>query len=248
MPCISFIDRYNPLTDTGNHDITLDSEFYTKYGHNFHNQRSQDPRKCQELLERSPSVTWLKHEAAVISLTCPTGPRTTFKIFGSPYSPADGMWAFAYNADEAKHIWGPIPLNADIVLTHTPLKYHGDLTTSERGCEDLRKALWRIRPRLAICGHVHENRGTERVLWNLEDVEHGTMVEHWEDPGRGNKKISLVDLTAKGPHPLDNDGNLERRETCIVNAAIVASSYPHTGGKKFNKPIVVDVDLPVWEN
>ena len=65
---------------------------------------------------------------------------------------------------------------------------------------------------------------------------------------RGNKKISLVDLTAKGPHPLDNDGRLERRETCIVNAAIVASSYPHSGGKKFNKPIVVDVDLPVWEN
>ena len=25
------------------------------------------------------------------------------------------------------------------------------------------------------------------------------------------------------------------------------SRYPHVGGKEFYKPIVVDVDLPVWE-
>lgn len=38
-------------------------------------------------------------------------------------------------------------------------------------------------------------------------------------------------------------------ETCIVNAAIMASSYhARAGGKRFNKPIVVDIDLPMWEN
>jgi hypothetical protein len=37
-----------------------------------------------------------------------------------------------------------------------------------------------------------------------------------------------------------------RRETCVVNCAIVATGWPHTGGKRFNKPIVVDLDLPVW--
>ena len=43
-------------------------------------------------------------------------------------------------------------------------------------------------------------------------------------------------------------GRLGRRETCVVNAAIMTSSWPHgAGGKKFNKPIVVDIDLPVWE-
>ncbi|PVH84759.1 ser/Thr protein phosphatase [Cadophora sp. DSE1049] len=231
----------------GNHDITLDSDFYAQYGSDFHNQNPQDPRQCQELLEQSPSITWLKHEAAVVNLT--TGPRTTFKIFGSPYSPADGIWAFGYNADEAKHIWDPIPLDADIVLTHTPPKYHGDLKTCGRavGCEALRETLWRVRPRLAICGHVHEGRGAERVLWNPENTKYKEdRVVRWEDPGRNNKKSSLVDLTAKGRNPLDNDGSFGRKETCIVNAAIVASSYPHTGGKKFNKPMVTDIDLPVW--
>ena len=43
-------------------------------------------------------------------------------------------------------------------------------------------------------------------------------------------------------------GRLGRKETCIVNAAIMASSYPYTGagGERYNKPIVVDLELPVW--
>ena len=43
-------------------------------------------------------------------------------------------------------------------------------------------------------------------------------------------------------------GRMGRKETCIINAAIMASSWPHkgSGGKKYNKPIVVDIDLPVW--
>lgn len=37
----------------------------------------------------------------------------------------------------------------------------------------------------------------------------------------------------------------DRTETCIVNAAIMANNWG--GPKRFNKPIVVDIDLPVWE-
>ncbi|KAE8445359.1 hypothetical protein EG329_013481 [Mollisiaceae sp. DMI_Dod_QoI] len=311
----------------GNHDITLDSEFYTQYGAYFHNQHPQDPAKCQQLLEQSPSILWLKHESATIKLESPTGLRTTFKIFGSPLSPENGMWAFRYNPDEAVQTWDQIPLDSDIVVTHTPPKYHCDETRQRRaaGCESLRNALWRVRPRLAICGHIHEGRGVERVHWdlgssNIKYKEEST--QRWEDPGRDNKKMSLVDLTSKGGNPIENDGSvgdaiankrmadlitsqaplltdvgshlkstnvaisqiannllavpaetlpvatrgqggcppslrcdlealsgrLGRRETCVVNAAIMASSWPHgSGGKKYNKPIVVDIDLPVWE-
>ncbi|KAH6720290.1 Metallo-dependent phosphatase-like protein [Leptodontidium sp. MPI-SDFR-AT-0119] len=330
-------DFEKKIVIAGNHDITLDTDFYSQYGLYFHNQNPQDPAKCQELLEQSSSITWLKHDSVVINLTSPTGPRTSFKIFGSPYSPADGMWAFGYSMDEARQIWDRIPLDADIVLTHTPPKYHCDERKERKaaGCESLREALWRVRPRLAICGHVHDGRGAELIRWdlgasNIKYREHG--LERWEDPGRDNKKMSLVDLTAKGRNTIDNDGSvgdlvaaskegtsqslqhtipvlhsdgnepeepwkltsntstimglshpkanpfpvlseallpaargqgglppsqrcdlealsgrLGRRETCVVNAAIVASSYPHTGGRKFNKPIVVDIDLPVCE-
>jgi len=319
----------------GNHDITLDSDFYSQHGSYFHNQNPQDPAKCQELLEQSPSILWLKHETATVDLVSPTGPRTTFKIFGSPFSPAKGTWAFGYTPEEAMQIWDQIPLDSDLVITHTPPKYHCDETKERQsaGCEELRNALWRVRPRLAICGHVHEGRGAERIRWdlgvsNLKYKE--SSVERWEDPGRDNKKISLVDLSSRGKSPIQNDGavgeplsngngpnilrnvpilsppddrhekpesiaslkpttelglsrvtanplaikteslvpstrgqggappsqrcdlealcgRMGRQETCVVNAAIMATSWPRVGGKKFNKPIIVDIDLPLWE-
>lgn len=41
-------------------------------------------------------------------------------------------------------------------------------------------------------------------------------------------------------------GRMGKEETCIVNAAIMYSSWSHSksSGKRYNKPIVVDVDLP----
>lgn len=311
----------------GNHDITLDSDFYAQYGSYFHNQHPQNPIECQQLLEKSPSILWLRHEAATIKLDSPTGPRTAFKIFGSPLSPENGMWAFRYTTDAATQVWDQIPLDSDIVVTHTPPKYHCDETGQRRaaGCEGLRQALWRVRPRLAICGHIHEGRGAERVRWDLDSLNlkyKEESIERWEDPGRDSKKMSLIDLTIKKGKPIDNNGSagdittdasmldlttsqapvlpgngsspqstdiaisritttllavpaeslpaatrgqggcppslrcdlealsgrLGRRETCIVNAAIMASSWPHgSGGKRYNKPIVVDIELPVWE-
>lgn len=330
----------------GNHDITLDPSFYSQYGLYFHNQNPQDINKCQELLDRSPSILYLNHEAAEVSLASPTGPHTTFRIFGSPFSPAKGMWAFGYPQPEASKRWDGIPLDVDIVLTHTPPKYHCDERNDRvaAGCEYLRQALWRIRPKLAICGHVHEGRGAEIIQWdlgasNIKFKENGVI--RWKDPGEDNKKMSRIDLTSKGrvagnffkndgsmgdwenqsssspasssnlttstgtgvpfwpenmtpgqwrwhrknplakmaisnitksllaipeqillpargqggiPPSLRCDlealsGRMGRQETCVVNAAMMASSWPHKGvrGKKFNKPIVVDIDLPIWE-
>ncbi|KAH8595977.1 Metallo-dependent phosphatase-like protein [Bisporella sp. PMI_857] len=294
----------------GNHDITLDSSFYEEYGSYFHSQNPQDHIKCQELLENSTSIIWLRHEAAIIRLLSPNGPRTTFKIFGSPLSPANGMWAFGYSTDDAARIWESIPLATDIVVTHTPPKYHCDSGNDRRtlGCEALRQALWRIRPRIAVCGHVHEGRGAERIEWDLDSTNcryKERSVQPWMDPGKDNRKLSLLDLTGKLGRPLQNDGAIgdcedincakastpvspilvqnkdsihtqfpmmepsltagcggipltsrsdilalsgrtSRLETCVVNAAIMSSSWPHRGGKSLNKPIVVDIELPTW--
>jgi len=293
---------------TGNHDITLDSDFYARHGESFHNQNPQDPSKCQQLLESSPSILWLKHGSAVVNLRSPTGPRTSFKIFGSPYSPAKGTWAFGYGIDEASHIWENIPADADIILAHTPPMHHCDEARDHQpaGCPALQDALRRVRPRLAVCGHVHEGRGAEFVRWSLggSDAKYREeSTKTWKDPGKGNKKASLVDLTIRRDdtiyntglvcHPVEMDASsstsvpsavipedmrrldsmskyeaipnptlsqavqgqeptlnegLGHRETCIINASIMASSWPHgPGGKKFNKPIVVDIDLLTQE-
>lgn len=219
------------------------------------------------------------------------------------------MWAFYYDTPQTPtnmatlpELWKDIPLDTDIVVTHTPAWTHRDETDERRagGCEALRRALWRVRPRLAICGHIHDGRGAERVTWDLESRNvpfAEKFVTPWADPGDGNNKLSLVDLTGRKEPSLANDGShpthpeseaarkehsvtfssaddvgqeslstvigkggdptsgrtdseallgrMGRLETCIVNAAIMKSRYPHIGGKQFYKPIVVDVDLPV---
>ena len=204
--------RTSLLTPPGNHDITLDKSFYNQHGLYFHNQNPQDADECKSLMKKASSILYLEHEAAVIRLLAADGPRTQFKVFGSPYSPAKGLWAFGYSPTEATQLWNRIPFDTDVVVTHTPSKYHCDETNDRRavGCEALRCMLWRVRPRLAICGHVHEGRGAEIITWdlnmsNIKYKESGVRV--CRDPGKDNKKISLVDLTAKGgTTPIANDG------------------------------------------
>jgi Icc-related predicted phosphoesterase len=312
---ISKADYEVKIVICGNHDITLDASFYAKYGSTFHNQRLENPEQCLEVVRvGSPSIVFLQHQSALVRLTRADGPETVFKVFGSPYSQFTGNWAFGYESADAAALWGQIPLDADIVITHTPPHSHCDsLGTGEAvGCKALRQALSKVRPLLAVCGHVHEARGYERVKWSSpsstnsgpEQTEHQVM--RGVLPPRESKKQNLVDLTGKKAERLDNDGHsvdgnpdletasftpsqnalllpsitastsmmpdsprqsqnapfpllsnliedtrsddirFRRKETCIVNAAIVANNWPHPGGKKFNPPIVVDLELPTW--
>jgi hypothetical protein len=326
----------------GNHDITLDPSFYREYGSRFHNQEAQDTDQCINLLVQSSSIIYLNHEARTIHLTKQDGPQTTFKVFGSPYSPSRGVWAFGYAPEEADALWGQAPLDSDVVITHTPPKFHCDESPSRgsAGCEALRQALWSIRPRLAVCGHVHEARGAETVLWDLRspNIKYKEIESvAWKISEVGAKKQVRVDLTSRSQRPLLNDGavgnispediaaqrcirgqeiintsdagfdsrpdhpvlrlppkrtpspppfpefgtserpispippppttllpaaqvqggtatsgrcDIEalsgregRAETCVVNASILGSSFPHPAGKRFNQPIVVDLEL-----
>ena len=289
--------------------------------------------------ELSRTIQWLERadfEAkVVVRLTSPHGPQTSFKVFGSPLSPSSGLWAFGYRRDADTDVWDGIPQDIDILVTHAPPYGHCDTSATgvADGCEALRRALCRVRPKLAVCGHRHEGRGIERIRWAMVSPDNEYIEEKcdvWVDPGVGNKKMSHLDLTAKSGNPLDNSdidatsatpghsfsapsassthaaafdldtsqaaaseahwwrsdahhgrcnamlrgvsgtpgaagalpeaeeslsvlptreangamGRMGRRETCIVNAAIMARSYG--GPKRFNKPIVVDLDLPVW--
>jgi hypothetical protein len=256
--------------------------------------------------------------------------------------------AFGYTPAVASDRWSDIPLDADVVITHTPAKFHLDACSTRgaaAGCEALRQALWRVRPRLFICGHIHEAYGVEVVDWDLSSPnvkykEEGVNV--FTDPDPASKKQFAIDLSSRtrflslqndgGNHAFVSpasrqDGDLQRlsrltlvdedssfheihglrakdelpgllrrstlpfpdhdkavpspsftkpetpivergvqgqggpatsgrcdreailgregrKQTCFVNAAFMANNYPHDGGKRFHKPIVIDLDLP----
>ncbi|OKL60308.1 hypothetical protein UA08_04136 [Talaromyces atroroseus] len=288
----------------GNHDVSLDPAFYAEHGSEFHSDKEH--ATSIDLVNKSKGgIIFLNHESALIRLTRPDGPRTMFKVFGSPFSRFSGLWAFGYSASSAedgRRLWCQIPSDTDILVTHTPplglcdrrsLSDHINIdddsgietVDQKHGCEQLLHAMASVRPMLAVCGHVHEGRGYQRVMWTEKDNNVGPAIVDEDTtplPSSDSKKQSLIDLTGKKQRLLQNtsrcatalvrethkehsssSGTLNRdddedddenarkplrKETCIVNAAIMAKSWPYVGGKAFNRPIIVDINLPVWNH
>lgn len=74
--------------------------------------------------------------------------------------------AFQYKRED--DAWsGTIPADTDVLVTHTPPRWHLDLPRG-MGCDFLLKEVWRVRPRVHVFGHVHAGRGVEAVFWDDE--------------------------------------------------------------------------------
>lgn len=87
-------------------------------------------------------------------------------IWGSPVQPEFMNWAF--NRDRGEQIkkhWDLIPNNTDILVTHGPP--YGVLDMNMRGmpcgCEELRKSVTGLKPKLHVFGHIHEGYGTQII-------------------------------------------------------------------------------------
>ena len=84
------------------------------------------------------------------------------RIWGSPWQPWFHDWAFnARRGPEIAAKWQLIPEGIDVLVTHGPPYGFGDrVHGGERvGCEDLLRHLARVKPRLHLFGHIHEDRG-----------------------------------------------------------------------------------------
>ncbi|OHF02445.1 metallophosphoesterase domain-containing protein [Colletotrichum orchidophilum] len=100
------------------------------------------------------------------------------RVYGSPYTPRHGTWAFQYPRsasaprpndvdDDDDDPWrGAVPAGTDILVTHAPPKGHMDDPRGNWGCEMLLREVWRARPRLHVFGHVHCGHGREAVAFD----------------------------------------------------------------------------------
>lgn len=85
------------------------------------------------------------------------------RIWGSPVTPWFYNWAF--NKQRGQDIlshWQKVPENTDILIVHGPPYGVLDIVVNEKhvGCRDLLKTIQQVKPKLVICGHVHESFGT----------------------------------------------------------------------------------------
>ncbi|KAI1324171.1 calcineurin-like phosphoesterase [Xylariaceae sp. FL0255] len=101
-------------------------------------------------------------ERKSVSLTFKGGRR--LNIYGSPDIPQCGGRdnAFQYTIDQ--HPWADtIPMDTDILVTHTPPLHHMDLNI---GCPGLLGEIWQKKPKVHAFGHVHWGRGIQGVYWD----------------------------------------------------------------------------------
>lgn len=84
-----------------------------------------------------------------------------FIYYGSPWTPKFGPWAFM--EERGKKIatyWNKIASETDVLITHgPPHKILDKVRTGNVGCEELTKAVERIKPKAHIFGHIHEGYG-----------------------------------------------------------------------------------------
>jgi predicted phosphohydrolase len=87
------------------------------------------------------------------------------RLWGCPITPVLSHMAFAVERGGAsRKYWDRIPSGTDILITHGPP--FGTLDKDEvwgahMGCQELTRAIIRIKPRLHVFGHVHGGYGRE---------------------------------------------------------------------------------------
>jgi Icc-related predicted phosphoesterase len=116
----------------------------------------QNKQRTKQLLELNHTITYLEDEYINID---------GIGIYGSPWSPIYGMWAFMKHRNtEMDEVWRKVPTDGsvDILVTHTPRYGRHDISVRGNyhvGCEMLANRINDIQPKVHVCGHIHECGG-----------------------------------------------------------------------------------------
>lgn len=85
------------------------------------------------------------------------------KIWGSPITPWFFNWAFnRKRGEEIRKHWDLIPADTDLLITHGPAYGFLDTISNEQhvGCQDLLRRVLVVKPKIHVCGHIHESYGS----------------------------------------------------------------------------------------
>lgn len=90
------------------------------------------------------------------------------KFWGTPWQPYYGGWAFNLYEEQLVDKWELIPDNTDVVIVHGSPYLHGDKVTylcdgdfigEHVGSPSLLRRIEKVKPKLVVCGHIHQGRG-----------------------------------------------------------------------------------------
>jgi len=132
------LDYEHKLIIAGNHELCFEKK----------------PEEAEKLIT---NAVYLKDSSIVID---------GMKFYGAPWQPTFYNWAFNLERGaELKEKWDLIDADTDVLITHGPPYGYLDVTMEHKhvGCEELIKAVHRVRPRLHVFGHIHCGYGMDKV-------------------------------------------------------------------------------------
>lgn len=119
------------------------------------------------------------------------------KIWGSPNVPVLSTWAFYASPAEEREIYGKIPLDTNILMTHTPPRGVGDRIWPHAqwvGSEALREMLTTDEfpdLMLHVFGHIHEDFGEHHWFGHDHKIFNTSIMDEHYDPVN---PITIIDL------------------------------------------------------
>jgi hypothetical protein len=182
----------------GNHDLCLDDSKKEAYGEN---------NKAVQIDWRS--LIYLKDSSITLRMQ---GGRP-LKIYGSPWTPKHGNWAFQYPRAGQDRWKGSIPDDIDILLTHGPPKHHLDL--GHLGCAFLLQEVHAKPPPLHVFGHIHAGYGRRSVVWDSFEIAYERTIA---DKGSW---FDLARMLIFGAFRMRGSLNGVGRSTIFVNASAI---------------------------
>ncbi|KDQ63920.1 hypothetical protein JAAARDRAFT_27587 [Jaapia argillacea MUCL 33604] len=226
----------------GNHDLPLHRGWYETHFQNWH---WQGPEKYEPILKmikgdkaKKANLVYLEDEK--FEFRAKEGGRV-WSVYGSPWSPWYGEWAFNYRRDTAEELVAKFP-KTDILLTHGPPHGILDMTMGgeEAGCEALTARLPTLRPRLHLFGHIHEGHGAEIRSWPSTTTPSLPIPEPQTEPG-SEAQPSTSAVPSEAPDEertvFVNAANWPMGERMMIARSVGRSEF---GGLGF-RPIIVDL-------
>jgi Icc-related predicted phosphoesterase len=176
LDCVAISDTHGMYRDIEipNGDVLIHAGDITRYGklselNDFNNWLGEQPHQHKIII--AGNHDWCFERQKEESLTILTNAiyledqSVTIQghnFYGSPWQPEFQNWAF--NLQRGKEIqkkWDLISNDIDVLITHGPVFglldkiYNGENV----GCEVLLTKIQAIKPKVHVCGHIHEGYG-----------------------------------------------------------------------------------------
>ena len=224
------LDYKYKIVIAGNHDGYLDPR----------SRHLGDSHKEIEWPRPEAGLHYLQHSS--VTLTFLRGGSRVLKIYGAPQIPACGGPEFAFQYPREQDAWrDTIPVDTDVLVSHSPPRHHLDLPRG-MGCEWLLREAWKVKPKLHVFGHVHCGYGRECVFWDQAQATYERLCDR-KERGMLRDFVAIwawIDVMKLLVH--STIGVLWNRVwggysegTLMVNAALMLGST----GKLGNKPQIV---------